>query len=166
MYELDVENGLFSARVTVMFIFSSAAVMLLAVFDSMIEAQGAGWLILFIVCQIACSSVIIFGWTTLIRETQLRTENIVLKKLFSEDMALYEKLKDNVELLNIMCHDLKHGFIGPESAGVGCGCAFRSSSLRPGGHARQPGKPAQGLPARATVGDFSGGGAMGPVRFC
>ncbi len=55
-----------------------------------------------------CCILLLFVQLWLIRERYLESELAFVRKLWTQDKEQYELFKENMELLNLKCHDMKH----------------------------------------------------------
>lgn len=111
IYRTDINSAACSLRMSVLFVVCGAGVMLFAAFTGPVLAYGTAYYTFFLLCEIAACAIVLLGLTSVIRETILSADNAILESLLKEDRAQYETMKESMELLNIMCHDMKHGLI-------------------------------------------------------
>lgn len=60
------------------------------------------------VCCITFSAAVLVLRRDILSQNQYRQEIAMTEKLLSEERKLYDSAKENIELVNMRCHDLKH----------------------------------------------------------
>ncbi len=97
---------------TVLFFFIvGSVVMLLSVFDEIIRNSDMKIYFFFIICQIACCLLIVFMQVTFIKKTQAEIETAIVEQLVVRDHEQFSKYKENIEIINEKCHDIKHQMV-------------------------------------------------------
>lgn len=96
----------------VLFVGVSSVIMLLSVFESVIRANNMIMYFFFLICQLFCCLLIIFMQITFIGKTQVEVEKAVIEQLCVRDHEQFQQLKDNLEIINIKCHDIRHSLLG------------------------------------------------------
>lgn len=67
------------------------------------------------VYAITCCTLALFIQFFLYRSVHFRSENLILARIGEEARRQYELSRENIELLNVKCHDLKHKLTDLES---------------------------------------------------
>ena len=81
--------------------------------------ESAVLFVLMNVCNIICCFVVLFVQFLLTRQTVERQENETIKYMNEQKLKQYEMVRENIDVINLKCHDLKHQLIKlKESEGV------------------------------------------------
>lgn len=73
--------------------------------------------VLMSVCNVCCCFVVLFMQFMFSRWAMIRQENTAIRYMSEQKMKQYEFTKENIDLINLKCHDLKHQLIELKNGG-------------------------------------------------
>lgn len=77
-------------------------------FRTMLTAEGPMALLLYRIHIISVSAFILYFCNDLAFRSKTRTEKLIMDQVLSEERKHYFQLKENIDLINMRCHDLRH----------------------------------------------------------
>lgn len=92
----------------ILFIIGGSICLLLTLFEEPLEKYNIVYYILFILCEIGCSLLILLSQLTFLLQISSEIERITIEHLLSEGQKQYQKLLEDIHIINIKAHDLKH----------------------------------------------------------
>lgn len=92
----------------ILFVVGGSICMLLTIFEDALEEYNVSYYIAFIVCEMGCDLLILLSQLTFVIQTNSELEKIATEKIAKESEKQYQKLLENINIINIKAHDLKH----------------------------------------------------------
>lgn len=74
--------------------------------------------VLMSICNICCCFVVLFMQFMFSRWAIIRQENTAIRYMSEMKLKQYEFTKENIDIINLKCHDLKHQLLALENGGV------------------------------------------------
>lgn len=74
--------------------------------------------VLMSICNICCCFVVLFMQFMFSRWAIIRQENIAIRYMSEMKLKQYEFMKENIDIINLKCHDIKHWLLALENGGV------------------------------------------------
>ena len=76
--------------------------------SSSYSSESTALFVLMSVCNICCCFVVLFMQFMFTRWAMLRQENVAIRYMSEMKLKQYEFTKENIDIINVKCHDLKH----------------------------------------------------------
>lgn len=113
-----VEVAEFNSKSTVIlfFVVISVAVALRSIASAYTTESGVLF-VLVCICNIVCCLVVLFVQFLLTRRMIEQRENDALRHISELKMKQYEFTKENIDIINLKCHDLKHQLLELKNKG-------------------------------------------------
>ena len=81
---------------------------ILEIMETVLTDFSEIYLIVICLCEVLYGLMILFMSYALLKQGQSEVETAIVKQLWDDDRKHYEILKENMEIINIKCHDLRH----------------------------------------------------------
>lgn len=103
---LMIENN----STIIMFSIFSIITIILSIIEIFLKNYGYSYLFFLSLIEVLYGIITLATSYAVIQKEESQVELAILKKLWDEDKKQYSLLKENIEIINLKCHDLKHQF--------------------------------------------------------
>lgn len=94
----------------IMFAIFAVVTIILGIIEIFLTEYGYSYLFFLSLINVLYGVITLSISYSVIQKEESQFELTILKKLWNEDKKQYSLLKENIEIINIRCHDLKHQF--------------------------------------------------------
>lgn len=95
----------------IIFFIFIAVLIILSIFRLLLQDRRTNYFIFIDLIQVLYAIFTLSIAYSIIQKAESAVELTILKKLWDEDKKQYSLIKENIETINIRCHDLKHQFM-------------------------------------------------------
>lgn len=99
---------LFNGKIFITFVGSNLIFLLFNVIEAALMHSSPMYYILVLVCEIFYCITLLCMQFFLFEMTQAQIESTRLKEMWKKDRQQYELAKENIDIINIKCHDIRH----------------------------------------------------------
>lgn len=104
-----IQNECFNNKISISFCVMFVLTMcIISVFETILSDYASSYLLVLELCEVFYSFIYLIICHIINRQIYSDAEISMLKQLWERDKKHYELQKENVELINIKCHDLRH----------------------------------------------------------
>lgn len=98
----------FNWKITAVYAVMMVINLILNLIEPVIEAVSLRYYLMLVFCETAYYILLLLMQGILFQKTQAEVDAATARELWRQDKRQYEQLKENIETINIKCHDLRH----------------------------------------------------------
>lgn len=104
----ELSFGYIKTWQTVLFVIGGSMLMWLTFFEDAVKAYDVWFYILYMITEIGCSTLLVLIQISFIMQIDGEVKRMTAESLNKKSEEQYQKLLENINVINIKAHDLKH----------------------------------------------------------